>query len=32
MRNLVETSYCRKSGEYGTPMFSRVGKQTCTEI
>ena len=29
---IVTTSFMKPSGEHGTPMFSRVGKQTATEI
>ena len=28
---IAETSFMKPSGEHGTPMFSRVGKQTATE-
>jgi hypothetical protein len=28
----VSTSFCRPSGDHGTPMFSRIGKQTAVEI
>ena len=29
---IVETSFMRLSGDHGTPMMSRVGRQTATEI
>ena len=32
IRVLVNTSFTRPSGEYGVPMFSRIGKQTAVEI
>ena len=31
-RVMIQTEFMKPSGEFGTPMFSRVGKQTVTEI
>ena len=28
---IVETSFMKPSGDHGTPMFSRVGRQTAVE-